>query len=113
MILGGTTGTGRDTRDLRRLFVSRLLQLVHHQADPAAMMACPGRSAAVQTSRPLTDDESADLVGALRDRLEARADPAGPAPVVEPAPLRRLDPETEALLDGAASARLALLFEPR
>ena len=67
----------------------------------------------MQTPRPLIDDESADLVGALRDRLAARADPAGPAPVVESDPVRRLDPETEALLDSAASARLALLFEPR
>ena len=77
------------------------------------MLASPGRSSTVQTPRPLTEDQNADLAGSLRERLEARADPAGPAPVVEPAPLRRLDAETEALLDGAASARLALLFEPR
>ena len=67
----------------------------------------------MNTPRPLTSDESEDLAGALRDRLDARADPAGPAPVLEPAPLRRLSAETEALLDGAASVRLALLFEPR
>ena len=67
----------------------------------------------MQTARPLTEDQNADLTASLRERLEARADPAGPARVIEPAPLRRLDPEAEALLDGAASARLALLIEPR
>lgn len=77
------------------------------------MLARPGRSRTVQTSSPLLENQNADLAASLRERLEARADPDGPAPVVEPAPLRRLDSETEALLDGAASARLALLFEPR
>lgn len=69
----------------------------------------------VQTANPtpLSEKQNADLANALRQRLEARADPAGPAPVIEPPPLRRLDPATEALLDRAASARLALLFEPR
>lgn len=62
---------------------------------------------------PLTQDQNDDLAAALRERLEARADPDGPAPVIEPEPLRPLAPQTEALLDEAASARLALLFEPR
>ena len=62
---------------------------------------------------PLSEEQNADLARSLRQRLEIRIDPAGPAPIVAPPPLRRLAPETEALLDRAASARLALLFEPR
>ena len=62
---------------------------------------------------PLTEDQDADLAACLGKRLEARADPAGPAPVIEPLLLRPLNPETEALLDRAAAARLALLCEPR
>ena len=75
----------------------------------------PRKEPAVQTAKPspLTEDQNADLAASLRKRLEARADPDGPAQVIEPPPLRRLAPETEALLDAAASARLALLFEPR
>lgn len=69
----------------------------------------------MQTAKPspLTEDQDADLAASLRERLKARADPDGPAPVIEPPPLRRLAPETAALLDRAASARLALLIEPR
>ena len=62
---------------------------------------------------PLTEDQNADLAACLQKRLEARADPAGPATVTEPPPLRPLNPDTEALLDRAAVARLAPLHEPR
>lgn len=62
---------------------------------------------------PLSEDQNADLARSLRHRLKIRTDPAGPAPVVEPPPLHRLDLETEALLDRAASARLALLRQRR
>ena len=69
----------------------------------------------MQTAKPspLTEDQNVDLAAALRGRLKARADPDGPATVIEPPPLRRLAPETEVLLDEAASARLALLLETR
>ena len=75
----------------------------------------PERSPPVLTAKPspLTEDQNADLAACLRKRLEARADSAGPARVIEPPLLRTLNPETEALLDRAAAARLALLCEPR
>ena len=62
---------------------------------------------------PLTEDQDADLAACLQKRLEARADPAGPAPVIEPPPRRPVNPDTEALLDQVAVARLALRCEPR
>ena len=75
---------------------------------------CFPKETPVQTANPtpLSEEQNANLASALRRRLEARADPAGPAPVIEPPLLRRLAPATEDLLDRAASARLALLFEP-
>ncbi len=62
-------------------------------------------------SNPLGDEHSHDLAAALRTRLDARTHPDGPAPVIDPPAVRHLPPETERLLDQAASARLRRLFE--